>query len=184
MRPPRSHRRDPQVIQAEGEFHQLLPHAKASLIGTPCRLRAAFDLWQRSPIIGLGIDNPEIASSGAELAGPLPGQGDIVPIIFDNQYLHTLVTLGLVGLIGVVWLVWGSTARFVRASKQIVGHHGDFVAACAVACAGYGAGMLFFDSLAYVQVTLMLFIAAALGLKTLTLADARAPTTEPQTPTI
>ena len=144
----------------------------------------AFDLWQRSPIIGLGIDNPEIASSGAELAGPLPGQGDVVPIIFDNQYLHTLVTLGLVGLIGVVWLVWGSTARFVRAAKQIVGPHGDFVAACAVACAGYGAGMLFFDSLAYVQVTLMLFIAAALGLKTITLADARAPATEPQTPTI
>ena len=35
--------------------------------------------------------------------------------------------------------------------------------------------MLLFDSLAYVQVTLMLFIAAALGLKTLALADADAP---------
>jgi hypothetical protein len=136
-------------------------------------LDPAIDLWSRSPIIGLGIENPNIASSGAELAAPLPGQA-AVPLIFDNQYLHTLVTLGLVGLVGLVWLVWGSAARFVRTAKRIAGPHGDFVAACAGGCAGYGAGMFFFDSLAYVQVTLLLFITIALGLKTIALRDEQA----------
>ena len=132
----------------------------------------AFNLWERSPIVGLGIDNPEIAVAGGEDMGP--AAPTVVPLIFDNQYFLTLVTLGLAGIIGVVWFVWGSVRRFTRRAKRIVGPHGDYVAACAVACAGYGAGMFFFDSLAYVQVTLLLFIAAALGLKTLSLADAEA----------
>ena len=39
----------------------------------------AIDLWSQSPIIGLGIENPNIASSGAELATPLPGQAAVPP---------------------------------------------------------------------------------------------------------
>ncbi len=132
----------------------------------------AFDLWSRSPIIGLGLDSPQIATVGPDLAGT--GPQTPVPIIFDNQYLLTLVTLGLAGIIAVVWLVWGVAVRFVRAAREIPGRQGDFVAACAAACAAYGASMFFYDSLAYVQVTLVLFITAALGLKTMALADEEA----------
>jgi len=141
------------------------------------------DLWARSPIIGLGIDNPEIATSGTELTGPTPGRAAAVPLIFDNEYLHTFVTLGLAGLIAMVWLVWGSVVRFVRGAKRIVGPHGDFVAACAIVCAGYGASMFFYDSLAYIQATLLLFITAALGLKTIALTNEEATASEPASST-
>lgn len=127
----------------------------------------AFDLWSSSPIIGLGLDSPQIVTTGADIG---PGPPVVVPLIFDNQYLHTLVTLGLVGIIGLMWLVWGLTARFMSEARDLIGPHGDLVAACAAACAGYGTSMLFYDSLAYVQVTLLLFIVGAVGLKTIALA--------------
>lgn len=132
----------------------------------------ALDLWSSSPIVGLGVDSPQIATAATESAGPAPPAA--VPIIFDNQYLHTLVTLGFAGIVAVVWLVWGITARFARSAKDLSEPYGDFVAACAAACAAYGASMLFYDSLAYVQVTLLLFIAAALGLRTVALAKREA----------
>ncbi len=134
-------------------------------------------LWLQSPIVGLGIDNPDIATTGASTAtteattataaGPQP----VIALIFDDQYLHTLVTLGLAGLLGVTWFVWGTVLKTGRASRVVAGRHGDFLAACSVACTGYGAGMFLFDSIAFIQVTLLLFITAAMGLKTIVLAD-------------
>ena len=129
----------------------------------------AFDLWSQSPLVGIGLDNPNIATTGVETSATGPAQPAVVPLIFDNQYLLTLVTLGLLGSIAVIWFVWGTARRLLRSAKRTVGHRADFVAACGIACAGYGAGMIFYDSLAFIQVTLLLFIFAALGLKTLAL---------------
>ena len=81
------------------------------------------------------------------------------------------MTLGLAGLLGVTWFVWGTVLKTGRASRVVAGRHGDFLAACSVACTGYGAGMFLFDSIAFIQVTLLLFITAAMGLKTIVLAD-------------
>ena len=146
------------------------------------------DLWLRSPIIGLGIDNPEIATTGATTvsAGTVSaatGQTADVSLIFDDQYLHTLVTLGLVGLVGIVWFVWGAVVKLGRASRLARGYRGDFLAACSVSCAGYGAGMFLFDSIAFIQVTLLLFITAAIGLKAITLPDEPGATLGPVTAT-
>jgi hypothetical protein len=132
----------------------------------------ALDLWSRSPIVGLGIDSPEIVTTAP--IEETTGQTPAVPLIFDNQYLHTLVTLGLLGIVGTVWFVWGSTLRLASAAKRTAGDDGHFLTACAVVCAGYGAGMVFFDSFAYVQATLFLFMVAALGLRTLELVSAPA----------
>jgi O-antigen ligase len=143
-------------------------------------LDPAFALWANSPIVGLGIDNPRIATSGTDTLSATPTQAPVVPLIFDNQYLHTLVTLGLAGLIAFSWFIWGTAVRLVRRAKREIGPYGDLMAACGIACAGYGAGMFFYDSLAFIQVTLLLFIAAALGLRTMALADANpAPRPEP-----
>lgn len=128
-------------------------------------------LWAKSPIVGLGLDSEGVAASGADVPSVGPGATAPVPIIFDNQYLGTLVTLGVVGLVGLVWFVWGTVVRLVRAARRLVGPYGDFIAACGTACAGYGTSMFTFDSVAYIQLTLLLFITAALGLKTLALAE-------------
>lgn len=154
--------------QGDSLVESLQSRSGESGSGRLADVEPALDLWSRSPIVGVGIDNPEIASSGTDLTST-PGQTVAVPIIFDNQYLHTLVTLGLLGIIGIVWFVWGTVLRTARAARRLVGPEGDFVAACSVACAGYGASMLFFDSIAFIQVTLLLFITAALALKTLAL---------------
>ena len=43
------------------------------------------------------------------------------------------------------------------------GPAGDLIAACAVACAGFGVGMLTFDAFAFVQCTLIFFVITASG---------------------
>jgi O-Antigen ligase len=136
-------------------------------------LDPAIDLWLQSPIVGLGLDNPNIATSVPQ---DLPAAVPVVPLIFDNQYLLSLVTFGLVGLIAFLWFIWGTARRLLKYAKRAVGDEADYIAACGIACAGYGAGMFFYDALAFVQVTLLLFIFAALGLKTLSLrAEQPAP---------
>jgi O-antigen ligase len=137
-------------------------------------IEPGLDLWSRSPLVGHGLASSEVATSGVPATAQVAGDASESAIIFDNQYLRTLVALGLIGLVGAVWFVWGSVVRLARGAKPLSGADGDLLAACAIACGGYGAGMAFFDSFAFVQVTLIFFIVAALGLKALVLA--RGPT--------
>ena len=132
-------------------------------------IEPGIDLWSRSPLVGLGVGTREVATSGAAARAPVPGQASTPAIIFDNQYLRTLVSLGIVGLIGAVWFIWGSAIRLGRRSKRLAGDDGNLLAACAIACGGYGAGMAFFDAFSFVQVTLLFFIVAALGLRAMVL---------------
>lgn len=138
------------------------------------------DLWARSPIVGIGLENPGLAASGADVGSVGPGATSTVPIIFDNQYLNTFVSLGVVGLIGLVWFVWQTVVRLVRAARRFSGPHGDFIAACSLACVGYGVSMFVYDAMAFIQVTLLLFITAALGLRTIRLAALEAPAPRPE----
>jgi O-antigen ligase len=133
-------------------------------------------MWSRSPLVGLGIDSSQVATSGVPASAQVPRETSGPAIIFDNQYLRTLVSLGLIGLIGAVWFVWGSAIRLARRSKHLAGDDGDLLAACAIACAGYAAGMAFFDSFSFVQATLIFFIVAALGLKARALVRAQIET--------
>jgi hypothetical protein len=140
----------------------------------------AYDLWSQSPIVGIGVDDPHLGISGGDALPTTAGGEPVVPIIFDNQYLHTIVALGLLGIIGMVWFVWGTARQLLRSARTTTGPPGDFIAACGIACAGYGAGMLFYDSLAFIQVTLLLFVFAALGLRTRALiARSATPPTSP-----
>jgi hypothetical protein len=137
-------------------------------------------LWASSPIVGLGLDSPSVAVSGIEAGVVGPGASSSVPLIFDNQYMTTLVTLGVVGLVGFSWLVWQTVLRLLRAARRYTGLYGDFIAACGVACTGYAVSMFLFDSAAYIQLTLVLFMTAALGLRTVKLAEREASETHPE----
>ena len=124
-----------------------------------------FDLWSESPVVGVGL--------GAELTAPAPsGPRDAVPgaqpeeeIIFDNQYLNTLVTMGVVGFVGALWFIWGAAIKLGKAARRTFEQQGDLLAACSVSCVGFGMSMLTFDALSFVQCTLVFFIIAALGLR-------------------
>jgi hypothetical protein len=120
------------------------------------------EIWSRSPLVGTGIseqtvpsDLPPGATSGAATAD----------LIFDNQYLNTLVTTGVLGLVAVVWLVWGSVLKLARAARRRLGQPSDLLTACSIAAAGFAASMIVFDAFYFVQCTLFFFMIAAIGFR-------------------
>jgi 4-amino-4-deoxy-L-arabinose transferase-like glycosyltransferase len=119
--------------------------------------------WKQKPVFGHGLGTGKTSRSTDPGAIVDPKTG--APIIFDDQYLNSLVSIGFVGLAGVLWFVWGAVIRLTRTARRRAGPAGDLVAACAVACAGFGAGMLTFDAFAFVQCTLIFFVIAATGLR-------------------
>lgn len=118
-------------------------------------------IWSESPIVGKGPGSTIIFEHEETKLGPQP----LATVIFDNQYMSTLVQLGLLGLMGLVALVWGSTVRLYKAAKRSTGPPSDLLTACAVACAGFGVAMFFFDALAFAQCAIVFIFIAALGLR-------------------
>jgi hypothetical protein len=125
--------------------------------------------WKQAPALGHGLGTGKEGQSDDPGAITDPKTG--AAIIFDDQYLNSLVSIGLLGLIGVLWFVWGGVRRLVRGAKGRGGPESDLIAACAIACAGFGIAMLTFDAFAFVQCTLIFFLIAAIGLRTRALAE-------------
>ncbi len=119
--------------------------------------------WAQAPLFGHGLGTVAATGESITLANPTQAEGP--PIIFDDQYMNTLVTLGLVGIISILWFVWGGVVMLARAARAAGGRERQLLAACAISCAGFGAGMATFDSFTFVQATLLFFIVAALGLR-------------------
>jgi hypothetical membrane protein len=123
--------------------------------------------WKTAPVFGEGLGtsptlaDPIIVQSTSADAAVGHHQG----IIFDDQYLTTLVNLGIVGFIGIIWFVWGGIFRMGKAAKRTVGPRSDLLVACTAACVGYAAGMVTLDSLSFVQVSLLFFVLMAIGLR-------------------
>ena len=86
------------------------------------------------------------------------------PIIFDDQYLTSLVGHGVIGLGAVLWLVGLLVFRLIRASRRARGSL-PMLSACTAAVAGFAAAMLTFDAFAFVQCSIFFFAIAALGLR-------------------
>jgi hypothetical protein len=85
-------------------------------------------------------------------------------LIFDDQYLTSLVGHGVFGLGVVLWLVGAMVFPLVRASRRA---HGSLplLSACTASVAGFAAAMLTFDAFAFVQCSIFFFVIAALGLR-------------------
>ncbi|MET0938704.1 MAG: O-antigen ligase family protein [Gaiellaceae bacterium] len=127
-------------------------------------LAPGIDLWRESPLVGHGLGF--VATTASPLAEGATQGATGFQIIFDNQYMATLVSLGALGLIAAIWVVWGAAFKLIRSARRHrEGPEADLVAACALSCAGFGASMLFFDAFAFVQATLVFFIIAAVGLR-------------------
>jgi hypothetical protein len=128
-------------------------------------IRPGLRLWQAHPIFGRSLGTSPVR----DVFGSPSAQGDEA-IIFDDQWLGTLVQLGIVGLVGAVWLVWGAVLKTARAARRSTGQLGNFLVAASASCAGFAIGMFTFDSFAFVQVTMVFFLIAALGLRARALA--------------
>jgi polysaccharide biosynthesis protein PslJ len=132
------------------------------------------DLWRESPLVGHGLGY--VATTPTTIAEGATQGATGFAIIFDNQYMATLVMLGGLGLIAAIWVVWGATFKLIAAGRRHrKGPEADLVAACAISCAGFGASMMFFDAFAFVQAALVFFIIAAVGLRVRELGLVPAP---------
>jgi hypothetical protein len=125
--------------------------------------------WKQAPFLGHGLGTGKVARSNEPGAIVDPKTGE--PIIFDDQYLNSLVSIGFLGLAGVLWFVWGAVRRLVGSARRRFDAAGDLMAACAIACAGFGVAMLTFDAFAFVQCTLIFFLVAAIGLRARALVE-------------
>jgi hypothetical protein len=106
-------------------------------------------------------------------------------LIFDNQYLTTLVEFGIVGVIALAWLSFGTVIKLGRAGKDDHSPAGDLMALCAISCAGFSASMFLYDAIAFIQVTLVFFVVAALGMRARAIVlDQRGLSTAPEPSTV
>lgn len=94
-------------------------------VGTRSQLwHAAFELWKRRPLLGIGAGNFEfeIADTGVRN----------VRTHANSLYIQSLVEQGIVGFLATVWLVWNSIATFrlpaALRSPLIIGALGASVA--------------------------------------------------------
>ena len=91
------------------------------------------------------------------------------PIIFDDQYMNSLVSIGSLGVLGVLWFVWGAGIACSRPRGAGRGRRRPDRGVCGRRVVGFAAGMLTFDAFSFVQCTLLFFVVAALGLRLRTL---------------
>ena len=103
---------------------------------------------------------PDLAQNPAETVDATPPD----PIIFDDQYLTSLVGHGVFGLGAVLWLVGAMVFPLIRASRRARGSL-PLLSACTASVAGFAAAMLTFDAFAFVQCSIFFFVIAALGLR-------------------
>lgn len=159
----------------EGLVSDLNVRAGEGGSGRLADIEPGLDLWEQKPILGHGLGSQFATGEDPGTGGQLV-QSPTEGIIFDNQYLNTLVSLGILGIVATIWLIWGTVTKLGRAARRSVGANADFFAACSVSCAGFAASMLLFDAFAFVQCTLMLFVISALGLRARELARQEIPT--------
>jgi hypothetical protein len=160
-------------------YHSFLPHSglvqsqtgRSGYVGSGriADIRPGLRSWKQAPLFGHGLGTGK--TSGTNQPGTIVDPKTGAPIIFDDQYLNSLVSIGFLGLVGLLWFVWGAVGRLMRGARRLDAGPGDLVAACAVACAGFGASMLTFDAFSFVQCTLIFFVVAALGLRTRQLTE-------------
>ena len=93
------------LFPEEGVVSDLTGRAGQGGSGRLADVGPAADLWAEKPLLGHGLGTEELILDDPAVvsAGQVPPE-----IIFDNQWLHTVVTVGIVGLIVILWFTWGA----------------------------------------------------------------------------
>jgi polysaccharide biosynthesis protein PslJ len=126
-------------------------------------IKPGISIWKQQPVFGRGPGTSPTRGGAAGSQADTASAQDAV--IFDDQYLTSLVELGIVGFVAVIWFVVGVFLKIGRTAKRTTGQVGDLLVAVSAACAGFGLAMMTFDAISFVQVTLLFFVIAALGLQ-------------------
>jgi polysaccharide biosynthesis protein PslJ len=171
LRPREMKRLWPLALPAVVAIHFVLPGAIGGIQGA---FFPEQGLIQDQTVYGGRVSGERVGPEFEKIkANPLFGQGFGTRItektirenarVLDNEWLGTASETGLVGFFA--WICFfarifrraGSEARRDRTAR------GDLLVATVAAAAAFAVGMLTFDSFAFIQVTFVLFILAALG---------------------
>jgi O-antigen ligase len=128
---------------------------------------AARALWEEGPLVGNGPGSLAYVPLEAErrMEDGLQTVTGAANLIFDNQWLTMLVEFGIVGVVALAWFAFGVVLKLGWAGRHDRSPAGDLMALSAISCAGFTASMFLYDAVAFIQVTLVFFVVAALGLR-------------------
>jgi hypothetical protein len=107
----------------------------------------------RRPILGQGVGTRQTGEDNPLRNAP----------ILDNQWLGLFLDIGLLGLFGWIWLIVRSARRLGRLARTRGSPEGMLAAAFAASITGFAVAMLTYDSLAYIQETVILWVILALA---------------------
>jgi len=139
------------LIEIDRHVHLLAQHAQL--------------LDGRRPLLGEGF--------GSRLTDSASAQQYHVPLarILDDQWLGSLLETGLLGVGALLWLFRRPVRRLKRLARETDGDDGWLAVALVAAIDAFAIGMLTFDALGFVQVTLTLFLMLALSARVLRLRE-------------
>ena len=132
---------------------------QSTLAADPTLLSGRANFWprlvdgMRRPILGQGVGTRQTGEDNPLRNAP----------ILDNQWLGLFLDVGLVGLFGWIWLIVRSLRRLGRVARTRGSPEGILAAAFASAITGFAVAMFTYDSLAYVQEELVLWVLLALS---------------------
>jgi hypothetical protein len=122
--------------------------------------------WMLTPLFGQGIGTRIDDLDDPKMNAP----------ILDDQWLGSLLELGVFGVVALLWFFVSAIRRLGRMAKRDTSENSWLMAGMAASLASYAIGMLTFDAFNFVQVTMLMFLVAALGV-----AVMRPQPTEPET---
>jgi hypothetical protein len=113
--------------------------------------------WSHHPLIGEGFGSRITASAEANRYH--------VPLarILDDQWLSSLLEVGALGVAALGWLLVRAGRRLLRVAREDRGDDGALALALFAPLVGLAVGMLTFDALSFVQLTIVFFLLLALG---------------------
>jgi hypothetical protein len=111
--------------------------------------------WSHKPVFGEGFGSRLTSRNGIALPGAKLSQ------ILDDQWLGSLLETGAVGVGALLWLFIRSIRRMRRIAREDDEDDGWLAVAFAASIYAFAVGMLTFDALGFIQVTILLFITLA-----------------------
>jgi hypothetical protein len=127
--------------------------------------------WSGHPLFGEGFGSRIVSYADAVRLGVKKAR------LLDDQWLGSLLETGVLGVAGLLWLFIRSIRRMSRIAREDDGDDGWLGAALAASLFAFAIGMLTFDALGFVQVTITFFLLLALSgvLRNVHLARTRNP---------
>jgi hypothetical protein len=124
----------------------------------------------RRPIFGQGVGTRQTGEDNPLRNAP----------ILDNQWLGTFLDIGLLGVVGWVWLMFRVVRRLGRLARTRGSPYGLLAASFVASITGFGVAMFTYDTFAFIQETLILWILFALAATLIAVhPETRASPTEP-----